>query len=147
MSIIMDLKKTVLKILNHGCVTFSVITAVYALIVMLVNVEDDSILLVAGRILLFFLFSLLFSAANGIYRIRKIPGAARLLIHFLICTVAFYACFLTPLNMPGTSVMIGVVFFILFYFIAAGIIAGFTAAFRKKKEGMEEYRKQYNSRK
>ena len=61
MSIIMDLKKTVLKILNHACVTFSVITAVYALIVMLVNVEDDTILLDAGRILLFFLFSLFHS--------------------------------------------------------------------------------------
>ncbi len=141
------MKKFIWKILNQACVIFSVIVALYSVVAMIVNVNDDRILLDAGRVLLFFLFSLLFAIANGILKQKSIPSGARLPIHFLISALAFYMCFLLPLNMPGTTVLIGMFFFILLYFLTAAVIAAFLSSFRKKKEKTEDYQKQYKNKK
>ncbi len=142
----MNIKQTVKKILTDACVLFSLITAAYALIVYLAYVKQDQVLMEAGRVLLFFVFSLLVSGANGIYRYKPLSGALRLLLHFLICTLAFYLCFLLPLSMPGSSVLVGLVFFVLAYFLVMGIFAWIASRFRKNREATEEYKSQYKTR-
>jgi len=139
----MNIKQTVKKILTDACVLFSLITAIYALIVWLVYVKQEQVLMRADLVTLFFVFALLVSGANGIYRYAKFSGALRLLIHFLICTLAFYTCFLLPLSMPGSSVVVGMVFFILAYGLIMLIIAGISSRFKKNKEATEEYKAQY----
>ena len=142
----MNIKQTIKKILTDACVLFSLITAAYALIVWLTYVNQAQVLMEAGRVVLFFVFSLLVSGANGIYRSRSLSGALRLLLHFLICTLAFYLCFLLPLSMPGSSVLVGLVFFVLIYFIVMGIVAGIVSRFRKNREAAEEYKSQYTKK-
>lgn len=139
----MNIKQTVKKILTDACVLFSLITAVYALIVWLVYVNQDQVLIRADLVTLFFVFSLLVSGANSIYRYQKISGALRLLIHFVVCTLAFYTCFLLPLSMPGSSVVVGMVFFALAYGLIMLVVAGISSRFKKNKEATEEYKAQY----
>lgn len=139
----MNIKRTIKKILTDACVLFSLITAAYALIVWLMYVNQDDVLVDAGRVLLFFVFSLLVSGANGFYRLHSLAGALRLTVHFLVCTLAFYLCFLLPLSMPDSSVLVGIVLFILAYFLVMGIVAGFSSRFRKNREAAEEYKSQY----
>ena len=139
----MNIKQTIKKILTDACVLFSLITAAYALIVWLVYVNQEQVLMEAGRVVLFFVFSLLVSGANGIYRHKPLSAALRLTLHFLICTLAFYLCFLLPLSMPGSSVLVGLIFFVLAYFLVMGIVAGLASRFRKNREASEEYKSQY----
>ena len=139
----MNIKQTVKKILTDACVLFSLITAVYALVVWLVYVNQERVLIRADLVTLFFVFSLLVSGATAIYRSQWLSGALRLLIHFVICTIAFYACFLLPLSMPGSSVVVGMVFFALAYGLVMLVIAGLSARFKKNKEATEEYTAQY----
>ena len=142
----MNIKQTIRKILTDACVLFSIITAAYALIVALVYVNQEQVLIEAGRVILFFVFSLLVSAANIIYRTKTMSGAVRLLLHFLICTLAFYLCFLLPLSMPGSSVLVGIIFFVLVYFLVMGIISLFASRFRKNRDANEEYQSQYTKK-
>jgi hypothetical protein len=139
----MNIKQTVKKILTDACVLFSLITFAYALIVWLVYVKQERVLIRADLVALFFVFALLVSGANVIYRYTKLAGALRLVIHFAICTLAFYTCFLLPLSMPGSSVLVGLILFVLAYFLIMGIIAGITSRFRKNREAAEEYKSQY----
>lgn len=142
----MNIKQTIKKILTDACVLFSLITAAYALIVWLTYVNQNQVLLEAGRVVLFFVFSLLVSGANGIYRYQPLSSALRLVLHFLICTLSFYLCFLLPLSMPGSSVLVGLIFFILAYLLIMGIIAGLASRFRKNREAAEEYKSQYTKK-
>ena len=142
----MNIKQTIRKILTDACVLFSFITAIYALIVALVYVNQEQVLLEAGRVVLFFVFSLLVSAANTLYRAKTLSGGIRFLCHFLICTLAFYLCFLLPLSMPGSSVLVGLIFFVLAYFAIMGITSGFASRFRKNREATEEYQSQYTKK-
>ncbi len=142
----MNIKQTIRKILTDACVLFSFITAAYALIVALVYVNQEQVLMEAGRVVLFFVFSLLVSAANVIYRQKSMSGAIRFFLHFLICTLAFYLCFLLPLSMPGSSVLVGLILFVLCYFLVMGVLALFTSRFRKNREAHEEYQSQYTKK-
>ena len=142
----MNIKQTIRKILTDACVLFSFITAIYALIVALVYVNQEQVLIEAGRVVLFFVFSLLVSTANVIYRQKSMSGAVRLLLHFLICTLAFYLCFLLPLSMPGSSVLVGLILFVLCYFLIMGVLAFFISRFRKNRDAHEEYQSQYTKK-
>lgn len=139
----MNIKQTVKKILTDACVLFSLITFAYALIVWLVYVKQERVLIRADLVALFFVFALLVSGANVIYRYTKLAGALRLVIHFAICTLAFYTCFLLPLSMPGSSVVVGMVFFAIAYALIMLVIAGIASRFKKNRESTEGYKAQY----
>ena len=142
----MNIKDALRKIMTEACVLFSFITAVYALIVYLVFVEQDQVLMDAGRVLLFFVFSVLFSVANGICRVKTLASALRFLIHFLISTLAFYLCFLLPVQMTPSAVFVGMILFVLGYFAVAGIFALIRSRFRKTKDANTVYERQYSKK-
>ena len=142
----MNIKQTIKKILTDACVLFSFITAAYALIVWLVYVKQEQVLMRADLVVLFFVFELLVCMANGIYRYAKFSGARRLAIHFLICTLAFYLCFLLPLSMPDSSVVVGILLFVLAYALVMLVVAGLVSRFRKNRAATEEYKSQYTKK-
>lgn len=123
---------------------YTVITAVYALIMYLFY--GDS-LIDAERVFLFFVFAVLFSGANWIARLSVLSAPLRFLFHFLICTLAFYLCFLLPLAMPASTALIGVFLFVVLYFIIAGIFFGIRSRFRKNLEAGTKYERQYPKKK
>lgn len=143
----MNIKETIKRIFREACILFTVITAIYALIMYLIYVNQEQTLMDAERVLLFFVFSLLFSGANSISRSQSLSAPVRLLIHFLITTLGFYFCFLLPLAMPSATALVGIVLFVVLYLLIAGIRALFRSRFRKNLENATAYERQYSQSK
>ncbi len=143
----MSAKSFVKNIMTRACVYFSVIMLGYIIITAIINVIEDTLLLDAGRVVLFFVFSLLLSVANALFAQPKPSGAVRLLIHFAITLFAFWTCFMLPLSLRTSSTLVGLVTFCVAYFAFMGIRAAFRAKFKENTEAAEEYISQYKKAK
>ena len=145
----MDVKKLIKKALNSTCIFFTVITAIYMLIMQIKNVSNGSAGIEAERVLLFFAFSLLLSIANAILATKAIHVAIRYLIHYLICAFGFWTCFCLPNRMDASKTLVGIVLFSIVYTIIMVLVGIFTRRLKKvkKKENSEKYEKQFSSKK
>lgn len=143
----MNLKSLIRKIFTQSCVCFTVVTAIYSLIVMVIHVDDVEVLLDASRLMLFFVASVLFSIANVIFKIKKLHGALRLCIHFVLSAFAFYSCMMLPVSPDASSAMVVLTCFTVIYFLAAALIAAFKARYRSRFEDKTEYKSQFQAKK
>ena len=138
-----SLKALIRKIFTNTCIFFTVITAVYAIVVAAVYVDDDEVLLDAGRVILFFVFSFMFSVANGILRITALPMWARTVIHFPITAAAFYICFLMPINPTPSNTIVGMSVFTVVYCVVFAIAALVRSRYKSLGAKEEAYKAQY----
>ena len=139
----MTVKNFIKKLLVHSCVYFTLCMIVYIIIAAVVNVQYDTLLLEASRTVLFFVFALLMSAANTVLSLPRPSGKLRVLIHFVLTLFAVYTCFMLPLSMRASSVLVGMVIFSVIYFAVLGIVAAFRSKYRRNAEAVEKYNKQY----
>ena len=146
-NLIMEISKLIKKTLIAACVWFTIITAIYMLILQITNVGEDSAAVEAFRVLLFFLFAILFSIANTIRSAQKINAALRNSLHYVICVFAFYACFMLPVNMRDSFMITGVVIFTVVYAIVVGLIAIFKSRLRANRENSVAYSRQFSGKK
>ncbi len=142
----MDIKALTKRVLTHACVYFSILTALYSVIVMIMYVDDDAVLLDASRVLLFFVASLLFSLANAVLRISKLHGAMKFIIHYLLTVFAFCACMMLPISPDGSTMLVGIALFSLLYLIIVGIVALFKSRYKRKTETRAEYTSQFSKK-
>ncbi len=140
----MNFRSFLKKVLTNACVYFSIVTAIYSVVVMIMYLDDDRVLLDASRVLLFFFASLLFSLACGVFKINKLHGALKLIIHYLLSTFAFASCMLLPLSLDPTSTLVGIILFSVIYFICAALIALFKSRYRRRIEETGEYKSQFS---
>ena len=145
----MDVKKLIKKTLNSTCIFFTIITALYMLIMLIINVSDGSAQIEAERVLLFFVFSLLLSIANALVKAKAIHIALRYLIHYLICAIGFWLCFCLPNKMDASKTLVGIVLFSILYAIIMALREIFSRRFKKikQKESNEKYEKQFSGKK
>lgn len=144
----MNIRKLILSCLKNTCIFFTFIALGYSLIMWFIyGTENQLVLIPANNLLYYFVFSLLVSFANGILSIQKMSKGIRVILHYIICTFGFYACFLLPLAMRGAQIFIGIVFFSLIYWPIMGIIALFAARFKINQQKNEAYTKQYQKKK
>ncbi len=131
----LDIKKLIKKTLISACVIFTVITAVYMLILQIINVSTEVEAAVqASRVLLFFIFSVLLSIANAILTLTQIHGAIRYMFHYFICIVGFWLCFCLPNGMPASRIFVGIIFFSIGYAIVMPIVAFFKRRLARNKK-------------
>ena len=142
----MDLKKLIKKIFNAACIYFTVISAVYMLIMTFIT-TDDAPAIEASRVLLFFVFSMLWASADAIRTIKKIPSPLGRVIHFIICLFGFYACFMLAVNMLPSNILTGLIIFSLCYWIFVGLKAFFSSRLKRTREGSQKYQGQFKSKK
>ena len=142
----MSIKKFIKDLLLKSCVIFSAIMLIYIIIAAIVNVGDGKLLLEAGRVALFFVFSCLISCASLIFALKSLGGGTRLILHYLITLFAFYSCFLLTLGLRASGLVVGFVLFTAVYFAVMGIRRALLSSYRKNLEASEEYEKQYSSR-
>ena len=136
-----DIKKIIKRTFNSTCIIFTVITAVYMLILQIINMTKLSASVEAYRVLLFFIFALLLSCANTILTIDKLHSAARYMFHYLICVLGFWLCFCLPNKMRMATVFVGIVFFTIGYAIVMPIIATFKRRLAKSKAAPQKHEK------
>lgn len=139
----MNLKNFLKELSVKTCIYFSIIIAIYSFIALIINSNDGIVLLNAGNILLYFVFSILLALANKIFSLKTLHTALRLTIHLIICEIAFYSCILLPLSLGSSQTFVGITFFTVIYFIVAGVVAMFNAQLKKNFEKSENYTSQY----
>ena len=143
----MTVKTLVKKALISSCVIFTVITAVYMLILQIITITDTSAAIESSRVLLFFVFSILLAIANAILAIKQIHTAIRYMIHYFICVIGFWVCFCIPNKMTASTIFVGIVFFTVGYAIIMPLIAFFKRRLTKAKTPPQKYEKQFSKSK
>lgn len=140
----MNIRKVLNRMLTDTAVYFTLISAVYAALMMIVNVNEPEVLMSASQLLLIFVFSALAAISQCIYRISSINKALRVLIQYAILTVSFYVCFLLPLqSMSGSHVVVGITVFTAVYFICFGIGSFFAWRFKENTKKEEVYENKF----
>ena len=142
----MDLKALTKNIFKNACIFFTVFTALYSVIATIINVDDSVVRLEVSRIILFFVASILFSAANGIFKLPRIHSAVKFVIHYLLTLAAFWACMLLPLSLDPSTAIVGAVLFSLIYLVIAIIASVIRARYRRNTDKDEEYVPQYKKK-
>ena len=139
----MTLSAILKKFFTKSCVYFSVLTALYALLVMITNVDDELVLLDAARILLFFVASMLFSLANILLSFGKLSGPLKVLLHYLICLLTFCTCFMLPISPESSTMVVGIVLFTIIYAISLTVILVVRSRYKVRAEKHEDYTTQF----
>ncbi|MBO5938642.1 MAG: hypothetical protein J6Q82_03990 [Clostridia bacterium] len=134
------------SLLRDTSIYFTIMTALYSLGMLIVNVREEKVLLRADTLCFLFLFALLAALGHSVLRISSIVRAARLLLHYVILALSFYLCLLLPNGMKTAQVFVGLVLFTIVYWIGAGLVHIFTARFRKNSEHSENYEKQFQKK-
>ena len=146
----MEIGKLIKKYLCVACVCFTIITAVYMAIMAIVYL-DETPLVRAYEVVLFFVFSLLFSIANAILSFEAINAPLRYFVHYLICAFAFYTCVLLPRSEnnynPAGFAIIGTVLFTVVYVITMVLISVFKSRLKKNREASVAYTAQFKKKK
>ena len=142
----MNIKALIKKALISTCVIFTIITAMYMLILQIINITDVSAAVESGRVLLFFVFSLLLSVANVFLSIPQIHTAIRYIIHYAICVLGFWICFCIPTKMLASQIFVGIIFFTIGYAIIMPLIALFKRRIKKNNTPPQKYEKQFSKK-
>ena len=127
------------KAFSVGCIYFTLITAVYSLLAMIVNVDDERVLIDAARVLLFFVASLLFAAGNAVLKLPKPNGALRVFLHYLIYLFAFCACFMLPISPEASGMIIGITLFTLIYAVSMAIVLAVKSRYKRRDDAQSAY--------
>lgn len=143
----MELKKLFKKMLNSTCIIFTVTTALYMLVLQVTNVTDAEVAIEAGRVLLFFVFSLLLSIANALLTVEKIHLALRYVFHYVITAFGFWVCFCIPNKMNFSRTIVGMVIFSIVYVIIITVVGIFSRRLKKTKAQEKSYEKQFSGKK
>ena len=139
----MTLSAIIKRIFTKACVYFSIITALYALLVMITNVDDELVLLDAGRILLFFVASTLFAVANILLSLDKLNGPLKVFLHYLVYLFTFCTCFMLPISPEASTMVIGIVLFTIVYAILLTMILVVRSRYKVRAEKQQDYKSQY----
>ena len=116
----------------------------YTVIATIMHVTEGEVLLDASRVLLFYVFALLFSGANSLKRIEALNKGVAFFAHFAVTVFAFYACFLLPLGSGTSNTFVGIAIYSVLYFIISAAIALFKARFKANSEVNEKYEAQFS---
>ena len=143
----MDFKKLIKKALISSCVIFTVITAVYMLILQIMNISAQQTAIQAGRVLLFFVFSVLLAIANTVLSIKSLHTAVRHLVHYIIFIFGFWSCFCLPNAMTASQMLVGIVLFTLGYIVVMLIYTFFKKRIDNSKQPEQKYQKQFSGKK
>ena len=142
-NIFMTPKKLIKKIFTDACILFSIITALYSIVVIIIHVDDTKVLLDASRVLLFFIASLLVALANSLLLFEKLHKAIRLVAHYLLSAFAFASCLMLPISPDASTMIVGLSLFTVVYLIVMGISALFRRRYKSKSDEDAEYRSQF----
>ena len=142
----MEIKKFFTRMLTETSVFFTVISALFALFLLIFNAGDQEIVMSAERLLLNFMFAWVASLAQAVFRMESVPRVGRTLLRFFILAFAFYICFLLPASMTSAQVLIGLVLFTLIYAAVMGVCTLFLSRFRANAKPEEAYESQFKKR-
>lgn len=117
----MNRGKTFSHVIKNGCVIFTIITLIiYGIGTMLSN-ADKAFIPTFQWILLFFVFSLLFSCTNQILHLDRFSLSLRILLHFLTAATLYVTAVILcgGLYKNGIMLLLSILLFIAGYILFA----------------------------
>ena len=139
----MNIKKMLKDLLSDTSIFFTLVTAIYAAIMMVVNVDVEEPAIRASFLLYIFIFSILGGLSCLFYRIRSWNLALRVCIQYALILFGTYVCFFIPLALTGSQVTIGLTAVTLLYFAVWGISYFFTWKFKQNSKKEEVYESRF----
>ena len=139
----MNIKKILKNMLTDTSAFFTVITAIYAALMMVVNIGTEEPAIRASWLLYIFLFSVLGALSQCIYRIESWNKALRVAIQYVILLFGSYVCFFVPLSFSGSRIMIGLTAVTVIYFAIFGVISFFSWRFKQNSKTEEVYESKF----
>ncbi len=136
--------KTILKnMLRDTSIYFTLITAAYAALMMVVNVSVEEPAIRASWLLYIFIFSILGALSQCIFRIDSMNKALRIAIQYVILLFGSYVCFFLPLAFSGSQVMIGLTLVTVLYAVILGVYLLFSHRLNKNRKKEEVYESKF----
>lgn len=139
----MEFKDFVNKIMKQACVCFTMATLLYTLIVAAINIGAEEILISAERIILFFIFSFIFSLANSVLGAKSLSTTLRFFIHYILSMLACYFCLILPISPRPSDAVVGIALFSVLYFAVLAVALIIRSISKKIRERKEEYKDHY----
>ena len=143
----MNLKSLIKNISKNTCIIFTVFTALYCIISAIINVDDSVVSLEVSRLILFFVASILFAMANGVFKLEKMHVAAKFILHYIFTLFAFWTCMLLPLELEGSTAIVGVALFSVLYLVVTLVVSLIKSRYKKNADADAEYTPQYKKKK
>ena len=136
--------KTILKnMLRDTSIYFTLITAAYAALMMVVNVSVEEPAIRASWLLYIFIFSILGALSQCIFRIDSMNKALRIAIQYVILLFGSYVCFFLPLSFSGSQIMIGLTLVTVLYAVILGVYLLFSHRLNKNRKKEEVYESKF----
>lgn len=136
--------KTILKnMLRDTSIYFTLITAAYAALMMVVNVSVEEPAIRASWLLYIFIFSILGALSMCIFRIDSMNKALRIAIQYVILLFGSYVCFFLPLSFSGSQIMIGLTLVTVLYAVILGVYLLFSHRLNKNRKKEEVYESKF----
>ena len=139
----MNIKKILKNMITDTSIFFTVVTAIYAAIMMVVNVDVEEPAIRASFLLYIFLFSLLGGLSRLFYRIRSWNLALRVCIQYALILFGAYVCFFIPLSLTGSQVIVGLSIVTVIYFAIWGIFTFINWRFAQNTKKEEIYENKF----
>ena len=129
--------------LRDTSIYFTLITAAYAALMMVVNVSVEEPAIRASWLLYIFIFSILGALSQCIFRIDSMNKALRIAIQYVILLFGSYVCFFLPLAFSGSQVMIGLTLVTVLYAVILGVYLLFSHRLNKNRKKEEVYESKF----
>lgn len=129
--------------LRDTSIYFTLITAAYAALMMVVNVSVEEPAIRASWLLYIFIFSILGALSQCIFRIDSMNKALRIAIQYVILLFGSYVCFFLPLSFSGSQIMIGFTLVTVLYAVILGVYLLFSHRLNKNRKKEEVYESKF----
>jgi len=134
------------RMLALACVYFTVIVMCYMAVLAFLNIGEEAIAVQGYRVILYLVAGVLLAFAN-LVRQLNIKNVLKVIFHYLICLFTFFACFILPMNMRASHVIVGITLFTLLYTVIRLIVFLFFTKLKKNRERPSEYQSQFSKKK
>lgn len=129
------------------CAWFTVLCTVLLLISLALS---DSLIIEPSRFLLLLPFSFLLAAAALVRRAKRLPVAARCILHPILALGGFYLCCYLPYQInakpSGSQIFLVLLLVAILYGVGMGIYLGVTYALNRKKDDSADYVSQFGKK-
>ncbi len=139
----MNIKQILKNMLRDTSIYFTLVTAAYAALMMVVNVGIEEPQIRASLLLCIFIFSVLGAISQLIFRIESLHKALRVAIQYVILLFGTYVCFFIPLEINGNRAVIGLTLASLLYAVVIGAYLFFSWRFKKNTQKEEIYESKF----
>lgn len=120
------------KVINKSALYYTIIVAVFSIIVLLSNSDKETVFVDPARILYFLPFCVCFAIANTVLQYKTIEAITRWLLHFVLTVLGAFLFIILPANLDSSSGnFMGIILILAIYLVGVLFSVILTSRIRK----------------